>query len=73
MSRSSRFIWRIVLAKVDGLPPCPVDLTEPQYAHLAFDPYCDVCFFKCHIIINTNLWDSCACFLASLKYIGLVA
>ncbi|KAL0066954.1 hypothetical protein AAF712_005943 [Marasmius tenuissimus] len=41
MSRSSAPIWRA--ARINsGLPPLPPDLSEPRYASLAFDPYCNV-------------------------------
>ncbi|KAL0576007.1 hypothetical protein V5O48_005974 [Marasmius crinis-equi] len=42
MSRSSTSIWRAARINA-GLPPLPPDLSEPQYASLAFDPYCQVC------------------------------
>ena len=40
--RSSKPIWKKSLASVDGLPPCPRDLSEPAYAALLFSPYCSV-------------------------------
>ncbi|KDQ60883.1 hypothetical protein JAAARDRAFT_31885 [Jaapia argillacea MUCL 33604] len=40
---SAKSIWIDAFAGVQGLPPCPPDLTEPQYAHLAFDIFCDFC------------------------------
>lgn len=43
MSRHSLGVWRAVLASLDGLPPCPDDLSEPAYASLIFDQYCHVC------------------------------
>ncbi|KAF8067025.1 hypothetical protein FPV67DRAFT_1225260 [Lyophyllum atratum] len=42
MSRTSRVVWREALESVRGLPPCPPDLTEPQYASLLFEQYCFV-------------------------------
>lgn len=42
ISRQSRHIWRTSLANVRALPPCPADLTEIEYASLAFDDYCHV-------------------------------
>lgn len=44
MSRSSVAIWRRVLRHVSGLPPCPRDLTEPQYASFMFEKFCMVYF-----------------------------
>ena len=44
-------MWRSSLASVRALPPCPPDLTEIQYASLAFDDHCHVRFiseFKQH-------------------------
>ncbi|KAJ3805306.1 hypothetical protein F5876DRAFT_52071, partial [Lentinula aff. lateritia] len=55
MTKSSDSIWRIARANVEGgLPPLPMDLNEPQYAHLVFDVYCHVCSkpWKC----DTVLW-----------------
>lgn len=43
MRRSAAWVWRVSLAAVDGLPPCPEDLTEVQWAHLAFYAHCHVC------------------------------
>ncbi|KAJ3836315.1 hypothetical protein EV361DRAFT_806158 [Lentinula raphanica] len=42
MSKSSVNIWRTTLRNVEGLPPCPADLNEPQFANLLFEPYCHV-------------------------------
>ncbi|KIK59027.1 hypothetical protein GYMLUDRAFT_245475 [Collybiopsis luxurians FD-317 M1] len=46
MSKTSESIWRTARENVEGLPPCPPDLNEPQYAHLAFESYCHVCRHK---------------------------
>ncbi|SJL13377.1 uncharacterized protein ARMOST_16819 [Armillaria ostoyae] len=43
LQRSSSFIWKSARENVN-LPPLPDDLTEPQYASLAFDNYCQCCF-----------------------------
>ncbi|KAJ4476547.1 hypothetical protein C8R41DRAFT_773579 [Lentinula lateritia] len=43
MSRTSESIWRATRENVEGLPPCPDDLNEPQYAHIFFEPFCHVC------------------------------
>ncbi|KAJ3920597.1 hypothetical protein F5877DRAFT_77017 [Lentinula edodes] len=43
MSKSSEGIWRAARRNVEGLPPLPNDLNEPQYAHLLFEPYCHIC------------------------------
>ncbi|KAL0960585.1 hypothetical protein HGRIS_005619 [Hohenbuehelia grisea] len=40
LSKRQRFIWKDALSSIDGLPQCPRDLTEPQYAFLVFCPLC---------------------------------
>ncbi|KAF9060710.1 hypothetical protein BDP27DRAFT_1236376 [Rhodocollybia butyracea] len=42
MSKSSESIWRTARENVQGLPPRPNDLNEPQYAHLCYESYCHV-------------------------------
>lgn len=42
MNRTAQWIWQRARTNVKGLPDCPDDITEPQYAHLAFDPQCHV-------------------------------
>ncbi|KAF9464633.1 hypothetical protein BDZ94DRAFT_1216309 [Collybia nuda] len=44
MNRSSQWIWKRARANMKDFPDCPSDLTEPQYAHLAFDPLCHYCY-----------------------------
>ncbi|KAK7063931.1 F-box domain-containing protein [Favolaschia claudopus] len=43
MQKSSRHIWRSSLNTVDGMPPCPPNMNEPQWISLAFDAVCQVC------------------------------
>lgn len=43
MSRSSRTIWKNARSNVEGLPDCPGDLSEPQYASLLFEHICQNC------------------------------
>ncbi|KAF9234851.1 hypothetical protein BU15DRAFT_65340 [Melanogaster broomeanus] len=43
MRKSSAFVWKAALGRVEGLPACPPDLNEPQYAYLAFYPHCHLC------------------------------
>jgi hypothetical protein len=45
MSRSAIHIWRSAERNVPGLPPCPEELCEPQYAALVFSKYCSVSMF----------------------------
>ncbi|KAG8772083.1 hypothetical protein FRC12_003252 [Ceratobasidium sp. 428] len=43
MSRSAIQTWRYALSNVPGLPPCPMELCEPQYAALVFSKNCSMC------------------------------
>ncbi|KAF5362788.1 hypothetical protein D9757_011016 [Collybiopsis confluens] len=43
MSKSSENVWRIAREGVEGIPPLPSDLNEPQFAHLLFESYCHNC------------------------------
>ncbi|KAG9088127.1 hypothetical protein FS749_002404 [Ceratobasidium sp. UAMH 11750] len=43
MNRSAIQTWRYALSNVPGLPPCPEQLCEPQYAALLFTKYCSMC------------------------------
>ncbi|GJE90700.1 hypothetical protein PsYK624_068440 [Phanerochaete sordida] len=36
-------LWRGALDRVASLPPCPADISEPAYASLMFDTYCQIC------------------------------
>ncbi|KAF9477185.1 hypothetical protein BDN70DRAFT_811091 [Pholiota conissans] len=38
----ARGVWRAALSSVRALPACPPDMTEQQYASLAFDDWCHV-------------------------------
>lgn len=42
MHRSAIPVWRAARDNIDGLPGLPDDLSEPQYAHLAFYIHCHV-------------------------------
>ncbi|KAF8899296.1 hypothetical protein BD779DRAFT_1666989 [Infundibulicybe gibba] len=44
MHRSSTTVWRSALESIPGLPPCPPEMTEPQWVNLVFDPHCHFCF-----------------------------
>jgi hypothetical protein len=54
MSRDSRPIWRAARGSFPDLPPCPPDLSEPEYARLVFDRDCHVSSPK-HLTINLML------------------
>ncbi|KAF8810069.1 hypothetical protein BYT27DRAFT_7040772, partial [Phlegmacium glaucopus] len=43
MSRTSRTVWRHARSDLEGLPECPDDLSEPQYASLLFEHTCYIC------------------------------
>ncbi|RDB19004.1 hypothetical protein Hypma_014301 [Hypsizygus marmoreus] len=43
LKRSSVSIWKDARSHIEGLPECPIDLSEPLYASLLFDPYCHNC------------------------------
>ncbi|KAG8902558.1 hypothetical protein FRB99_004347 [Tulasnella sp. 403] len=43
MSRDASHIWRGCRAQITGLPDCPPDLSEPQYARLIFTTECYGC------------------------------
>jgi hypothetical protein len=55
MSRSSISVWKTSRANISGLPDCPTDLSEPQYANLAFDTSCHVRAFSYHQLTMTVL------------------
>lgn len=42
MDKSSTFVWKSAFRQVKGLPACPTDLTEPEYANLVF-------YARCHV------------------------
>ena len=44
MKRSSISIWKRARSQLNGLPDCPDDLSEPQYAELLFGKACNVSF-----------------------------
>ncbi|KIJ23206.1 hypothetical protein M422DRAFT_276264 [Sphaerobolus stellatus SS14] len=42
-ARYARAAWRAARTSIPGLPDCPSDLTEPQYAKLVFESDCYEC------------------------------
>lgn len=46
MGRSSAYIWRAAIESVEGLPPCPNTMNEPQYTALVFTLLCTVSFIR---------------------------
>ncbi|KAF8435086.1 hypothetical protein L210DRAFT_1053936 [Boletus edulis BED1] len=53
MDKSSTFVWMEARRQVRGLPPCPADLTEPEYANLVFCARCH----ECGKYTTTILWN----------------
>ncbi|KAI9566219.1 hypothetical protein HD554DRAFT_2329841 [Boletus coccyginus] len=43
MDKASGFVWKTARRQVQGLPDCPADMTEPEYANLLFYSRCHVC------------------------------
>ncbi|CAE6362353.1 unnamed protein product [Rhizoctonia solani] len=43
MNRSSKHIWTSAMENVEGLPPCPPEMSEPYYVRLLFLPDCTIC------------------------------
>lgn len=58
MSKSSAFVWKTARLQVNGLPDCPADLTEPEYANLVF---CARCY------VRMNLLTVCGAFLCGIE------
>ncbi|KAF9071227.1 hypothetical protein BDP27DRAFT_1322563 [Rhodocollybia butyracea] len=61
MSKTSESIWYTARGNVEGLPPLPTDLNEPQYAHLLFEPYChaSLCERRCDDVLWNFRMRSC--------------
>ncbi|KAF8968282.1 hypothetical protein BDZ97DRAFT_1755332 [Flammula alnicola] len=55
MSRSSVSIWKEARSQFPGMPECPPDLSEPQYADLVFGKHCHECLRNLSTYI---LWDA---------------
>ncbi|KAG2150222.1 uncharacterized protein EDB93DRAFT_1249795 [Suillus bovinus] len=53
LQRSSASAWKTARLQVDGLPDCPQDMSEPQYANLAFYPHCH----NCDRVVRSVLWS----------------
>lgn len=56
MRRSALSVWKYALGNVEGLPDCPSDLAEPQWAALVFDTLCHVCNIHVSTKPSTHLW-----------------
>ncbi|KAH7343982.1 hypothetical protein B0J17DRAFT_198352 [Rhizoctonia solani] len=71
MQRSAKHIWRAAERNVNGLPPCPRHLTNPQYAALVFSKECSSCGItvmrELDHILGVRLCNACR----SAKVVGL--
>ncbi|KIM49552.1 hypothetical protein M413DRAFT_438740 [Hebeloma cylindrosporum] len=56
LTRTSISTWKESLANVPGLPECPDDMTEPQYAELVFGKCCHFCHRNFGMI--QTMWDA---------------
>ncbi|KIJ12787.1 hypothetical protein PAXINDRAFT_101010 [Paxillus involutus ATCC 200175] len=55
MQKSLAFVWAAARRQIElDFPDCPPDLSEPQYANLAFYPHCH----NCGRIPELEVWDS---------------
>ncbi|KAF8141131.1 hypothetical protein EV363DRAFT_1307184 [Boletus edulis] len=68
MDKSSTFVWKTARRQVDGLPDCPPDLTEQEYADLVFDAHCHMCGRR----VRTVLWYIRRRYCADCKVENLV-
>lgn len=51
---SSSPAWRNSFASIEGLPPCPKDLSLPAWANLAFGQHCMVMHFSLLYLSSNN-------------------
>ncbi|KAF8963395.1 hypothetical protein BDZ97DRAFT_1820622 [Flammula alnicola] len=56
MNRSSISIWRRSRSNIPDMPECPDDLSEPQYANLAFAKNCYFC--DKNLSTNRIIWSA---------------
>ncbi|KAJ7707705.1 hypothetical protein B0H17DRAFT_1033682 [Mycena rosella] len=54
-TKEIRGILMLISYSIPGLPPLPFDLSEPQYANLAFAGHCHKCFA---IPVQTVIWSA---------------
>ncbi|KAF8595007.1 hypothetical protein BDV93DRAFT_528950 [Ceratobasidium sp. AG-I] len=55
MRRPATQIWRRSLENIPHLPPCPTDMSEPQYSALLFSKYCLDCGKSVRRKVDTQL------------------
>ena len=44
MNKSSKFVWLNSFAVDEEVPKCPKDISEPAWAQLLYNPFCQVRF-----------------------------
>ncbi|KAG9128583.1 hypothetical protein FRC07_000016 [Ceratobasidium sp. 392] len=63
LRRSVVQVWQCAENRVPGLPPCPPDMCEPQYAALLFSKYCTLCGASAtarpDVYLSARLCSSC--------------
>ncbi|KAK7695058.1 hypothetical protein QCA50_002247 [Cerrena zonata] len=52
--RNAANFWKSARRNIEGLPDCPPDLSEPEYANLCFDPHCHSCL---RTNIHNIIWE----------------
>ncbi|TDL18047.1 hypothetical protein BD410DRAFT_753724 [Rickenella mellea] len=61
--RVSQFLWKAARLNVPDFPDCPADLSEIQYAKLAFDPHCYRCGMETrnhpHWVVRARFCNAC--------------
>jgi len=53
MDKALAFVWRTARRQVRGLPDCPADMTEPEYANLLF-------YSRCHVRTDSSTRLDCS-------------
>ncbi|KAG8724210.1 hypothetical protein FRC09_020794 [Ceratobasidium sp. 395] len=43
ISRASQQLWKAAMMNISNMPPCPEELSEPQYISLLYSPTCSSC------------------------------
>ncbi|KLO05498.1 hypothetical protein SCHPADRAFT_862357 [Schizopora paradoxa] len=69
MSKSSKRVWQAARTVQGTIPPCPSDLSEPQYADLLFGKGCSFCHEPRTRRVDVTL-RSRACKKCSSEFIG---
>ncbi|KAH9474678.1 hypothetical protein JR316_0013142 [Psilocybe cubensis] len=61
-SKGASGIWKKSRSRIRGMPQCPSDLSEPQYASLLFGHHCYICFNERSIVYESYAGRFKACF-----------